>query len=183
MPRAVSSRLLSLAAIAAAIAALWLLAGCGGGDSESATSVAGAGGSAGAENPSGSLRNYGEEASPSDRADAAAAVEAFLRARGDGDAVRECALLAESTKETLAGFGGGLVEKKESCPKLITAVTSRIRTKALAQPGRIKVTGMRVDGDRGFVLYRDQKGEESAFAVVREGSVWKIGGLNAYPLS
>jgi hypothetical protein len=44
------------------------------------------------------------------------------------------------------------------------------------------VTDVRIEGDRGFVLYRDAGGTESAFAVVREGSAWKAGAINGTPL-
>jgi hypothetical protein len=182
MRRAVSYRLLRLAAIGAALAALSLLSSCGGGDSDPTTTAAGSGGEGGGEAGSASVRSFGEEAPPGDRAPAASAVREFLRARAAGDAAKECSLLAASTKETLAGFGGGLAVKDAPCPELVTALTSQIKPKALEQPGRIQVTGMRIDDDRGFVLYRDSSGAAWAFAVVREGSAWRIGGIRGYPL-
>jgi hypothetical protein len=183
MRSATSSRLLSAAVIGALVAALSVLAGCGGGDSDSTRAAAtGTNGSGNGDAGSASLRTFGEEAPPSDRAASGSAVQEFLSARADGDATKECSLLSASAKETLQGFGGGLVENSQPCPELVQAITSQIRTKALEQPGPIRIIGMRVVGDRGFVLYRDQGGDEFAFAVIREGSAWKVGGLRGYPL-
>jgi hypothetical protein len=181
--RATSSPLLRAAVIGALVAALTVLAGCGGGDSDPTTSAStGTGGTGNGDAGSASLRTFGEEAPPSDRAASGSAVQEFLSARADGNATKECSLMAASAKKTLAGFGGGLVENSQPCPELVQAITSQIQTKALEQPGPIRVIGMRVDGDRGFVLYRDQGGDEFAFAVIREGSAWKVGGLRGYPL-
>ena len=183
MRRAASSTVLRTAVTGAVVAALSVLAGCGGGDSDSTRAAAtGTGATSNGDAGSGSLRTFGQEAPPSDQAAAGRAVQEFLSARADGDATKECSLMAASAKKTLEGFGGGLVEKSQPCPELVQAITSQIRTQALEQPGPIRVIGMRVDGDRGFVLYQDQGGDEFAFAVIREGSAWKVGGLRGYPL-
>jgi hypothetical protein len=181
--RATSSPLLRAAVIGALVAALSVLAGCGGGDSESTTAAAtGTRGAGNGNAGSGTLRTFGQEAPPSDQAAAGRAVQEFLSARADGDATKECSLMAASAIKTLEGFGGGLAENSQPCPELVQAITSQIRTQALEKPGPVRVIGMRVDGDRGFVLYRDQGGDEFAFAVIREGSAWKVGGLRGYPL-
>ena len=39
----------------------------------------------------------------------------------------------------------------------------------LPQGERIQVTAVRIEGERGFVLYRDARGTESAFPVVPRG--------------
>jgi hypothetical protein len=171
MRRAISSPVLRAAVIGALVAALSAFAGCGGGGSDSTTATGSA-----------NLRSFGEEASTSEQAAAARTVQEFLRARADGDAAKECSLMSASAKSTLAGFGGGLLEKSQPCPKSVKAITSQIQPKALEKPGPIQVTGMRVDGERGFVLYKDRSGREFAFAVIREGSAWKAGGLAGYRL-
>jgi hypothetical protein len=183
MRRATSSPILRAAVIGAMVVAIAMIAGCGGGGSDSTTAAAGSEGAAGnGATGSGALRTFGEEASASERAAAAKTVQEFLRARADGDAARECALMSASARTTLAGFGGGLSEKSQPCPKSVKAITSQIQPKALEQPGPIQVTGMRIDGERGFLLYRDRSGNEFGFAVIREGSAWKAGGLAGYRL-
>ena len=177
----ISLRVRRAAAIAASIVALAVLAGCGSGASDS-TTAAGTGGSGDAASASANLRSFGEAASAGEQAAAARTVEEFLRARTLGDAVKECSLMSVSAKTTLAGFGGGLAERSQPCPKSVKAITSQLQPKALERSGPIHVTGMRIDGVRGFVLYRDRGGNEFAFAVMREGSTWKVGGISGYRL-
>jgi hypothetical protein len=61
-------------------------------------------------------------------------------------------------------------------------VASQIVGETVAAGEETEVTAVRIEGERGFVLYRDAGGTESAFAVVREGSSWKAGAINGYPL-
>jgi hypothetical protein len=131
--------------------------------------------SAGGQN----FTSFGEQASPGDRAAAARAVHAFLSAQADGDSAKQCALLAAVAQRTLAGFGG-VPQKSQTCPQLVEAFRSRISPQVLAQGDRIRVTDVRVAGDRGFVIYRSATGGTSAFAVVREGSAWKVGAIAGY---
>jgi hypothetical protein len=162
------ARVMAMVMVAGAVAAGAAAAGCGSSDSTSSTATGAAG-----------YVTFGDEASPQDRAAAAGAVEAFLRARADDDPAQECSLMAASTKANLAGFGG-VAEKSQSCTELVESVRARIKPKALAQGDHIQVTGVRVDGDRGFVIYQDASGAKSAFAVVREGPSWKVGAIAGY---
>jgi hypothetical protein len=163
MARVTAMVMLAVAVVATA------LVGCGSSESTSSTATGAAG-----------YETFGDGASPQDRAAAAGAVQGFLQARADDDPAKECSLMAASTKANLAGFGGGLAENSQPCTALVESVQSRIKPKALPQGDRIKVTGVRVDGDRGFVIYRDTSGAKSAFAVVREGSTWKVGAIAGY---
>src|SRR5262245_19408575 len=119
------------AAIAPSILVLFpALAGCGGGGSDSTTAAAGTVGAGNAATGSANFRSFGEEASAGERAAAAGTVQEFLRARADGDAAKECSLMSASAKTTLAGFGGGLAERSQPCPKSVKAITSQIQPKA-----------------------------------------------------
>jgi hypothetical protein len=162
------ARVMAMVMLAGAMLTVAALAGCG---SESTSSTA---------TGAASYETFGSDASPQDRAAAAGAVQGFLQARANNDSAKECSLMAASTKANLAGFGGGLSEKSQPCTQLVEAVRARIKPKELAQGDRIQVTGVRVDGDRGFVIYQDASGAKSAFAVVREGSAWKVGAIAGY---
>jgi hypothetical protein len=156
-------------ALAAAVGAVALLAACGGNDgSDSAATAAG-------------IETFGEAANPEDRDAAGTAAEQFLRARANGNSAKACSLMAASTRENLAGFAGQPQEHKP-CTALLEALRSQIEAKALTREKRISVAGVRVEGERGFVIYRDSGGERSALAVVREGSTWRVGGIAGYPL-
>jgi hypothetical protein len=179
-------------AIAAAVVAIAIagLAACGGDDDDSPDTTAANAGSeqAGTEGSgegsgagAGNITTFGEEASAEDRDAAGTTVQEFLRARADGDWAQACSLMSASTQETLAGFGGKPTES-QPCAKLLERVASQIVGKTVAAGKETEVTAVRIEGERGFVLYRDADGTESAFAVVREGSVWKAGAINGTPL-
>ena len=98
-------------------------------------------------------------------------VQEFLRARADGDWAKACSLIASSVVENLRKVVSASPQlKNKGCPELVKAVTETIPAKRLAPTGRIEVIGVRTEGDRGFVLYRDARGSRSAFPVAREGS-------------
>jgi hypothetical protein len=169
MRRVSSSRVPRAALLGSAVAVVLALGGCGGGGSDSTTP--------GTATGTASLKSFGEEASPAERAAAAQVVEEFFRARRDGDSAKQCSLMSASTKKNLQEFGGGLSERIQPCPKLVKSVDSQLAATTITQPGRIRVISVRVEGERGFVLYRDAKGAEAAFPVIREGSAWKVSAL------
>jgi hypothetical protein len=186
MRRATYSSVFRVAAIGALVVALFVPVGCGGSGSDSTTQGAASGtGSEAADSGSGSVRSFGEPAGPEDRDAAATTVQRFLRAQADGDSATACSLMSASTLENLEVFVEGAASKslKLPCTKLVEAVRSQIQAKTLAQVDRIQVTGVRIEGERGFVLYRDARGTESAFPVVREGSAWKVAAIAGRSLS
>jgi hypothetical protein len=180
MRRATSSPALRAAAIGALVVALFVPVGCGGSGSDSTTQGPAAGtGNEAAGSGSGSIRSFGEPAGPEDRDAEATTVHRFLRAQADGDSATACSLMSASTLDNLEVFVEGDTSNslKLPCRKLVEAVRSQIQAKRLAQADRIQVTGVRIAGDRGVVLYRDARGTESAFPVVREGSAWKVAAI------
>jgi hypothetical protein len=181
MVRETSDAVLRGVALAALVAVIAAFAGCGGDDSDSATSSAGSEQAAGAQLPAApaDIEDFGEEASPEDRDAAGSAVEEFLRAQADGDSAAACSVMSASTKQNLELFLEGASAKsvKNTCTELVDILRSQIPAKRLPQANSIDVTSVRIEGERGFVLYRDPRGTESAFPVVREGSAWKVAAI------
>jgi hypothetical protein len=176
MPRAAPKRILGGAALGASLVAISLLAGCGGGSGDS-TGTAPQSGQA-----SSNTAQLGDQADATDRAAMTKGFEEFMRARSEGDWERACSLLSASVMENLRKLASLQPQlKKQSCPERLKAVFGAIPETRLPE-GRIRVIGARIDGDHGFVLYRDARGT-SAFPVTREGNVWKAGALLAQPLS
>ncbi|HEX6586188.1 MAG TPA: hypothetical protein VF052_05505 [Solirubrobacterales bacterium] len=165
-------------ALAASVLALAMLAGCGGDDSADST-VAESGSAATVNGQSGGgsrPEDFGEEAGAADRAATGASVQDFLRAFADGDSSTACSLMSASTKENLAVFTSRYANG-QPCPEQVEALKAQVPAKRLPQPGRIEVTGVRIDGDRGFVLYRDADGTPFAFPVTREDDAWKVAAI------
>ncbi len=168
MLRTASKAILSGAALAASLVVISLLASCGGGGSDSTQAGTG----------SGSIESFGEEASPGDRAAMTKVVQEFLRARAESDWAKACSLIAAPMVENLRKLVSQSPQlKNRGCPELVKAVIATIPAKTIAAGKRIRVTGARIEGDHGFVLYRDARGTSSAFPVAREGSIWKVGAL------
>lgn len=188
MARETSDAVLRGIAVAAAVAMIALLAGCGGDDdSPDSTAPGTEAAPAGSEQSgagAGSVETFGEEAAPGDRDAAATTVQRFLRAQADGDSATACSLMGASTKENLQVFVEGAASEslKTPCTKLVEVLRSQIPAKTLAQGDRIQVSEVRIEGARGFVLYRDARGTESAFPVVREGSAWKVAAITGQSL-
>ncbi|MGZ5322341.1 MAG: hypothetical protein ACXWFN_12975 [Solirubrobacterales bacterium] len=167
-------RVLRGAALAAAVLAIALLAGCGGDDDDASDSAAGAESVAtGAEQ---SPADFGEEAESAERDAAGAAVQGFLSAWGAGDWAKACSLMAASTKQNVELFAGQYV-KSQDCAEQLEALSEQLPAKMLPQPGRIEVTAVRVGDAGGFVLYRDADGTKYAFPVLQEDSAWKVAAL------
>ena len=170
-------------ALGSLVLAIGVFAGCGDDDDSPESSAAGTGseqaGSEQSDAGAGSIETFGEEAAPGDRDAAATTVQGFLRAQADGDSATACSLMGASTMENLQVFVEGAASESLNtpCPKLVEVLRSQIPAKKLAQGDRIQVIGVRIEGDRGFVLYRDARGTESAFPVVREGSTWKVAAI------
>jgi hypothetical protein len=144
-----------------------VLASCGGDDSSDSTDAG-----------AGSVETFGEEASPGDSAAATRAVREFVRARADGDWAKACSVLAASVAQAIAEFASSSPQLKDAdCPELVEAVTADTPTKTLMEAERIRVTGVRIEADRGALLYRDARGKESVFPLLREDSAWKAGAL------
>jgi hypothetical protein len=156
-------------ALVASLAAIALIAGCGGGSSDSS------GGGGSGQGSSGNVTSFGRQASPADRAAATRSVQEFLKAWRDRDSARACALMAATTKQNLAVFASQL--KSSGCPGQVEAVRASMPDKMLARFRGFQFTGMRTDGNRGFLLYRDAQGTSSSFPVVREGAAWKVGAI------
>ncbi len=176
MPRGASEAILKGAALAAALLLISLLASCGGGGGSDSTAPAAAGLK--------SIRSFGAEASPADRDAAGKVVEGFLRARANGDWPKACSLIAASVVGKLRQLVSQAHQLKNTgCTELVKAATAALPRTAVAHGARIRVTGARIEGDFGFVLYRDAGGTSFALPVAREPSSWKAGALVGQPLS
>jgi len=182
MPREALNAVPRWIALGSLVLAIVVFASCGDDESPDSTVPGAESAQAGSEQSdagAGGVETFGEEAGPGDRDAAATTVERFLRAQADGDSATACSLMSASTKQNLEVFVEGAASEslKLPCTKLVEALRSQIQAKTLAQGDRIQVTGVRIEDDRGFVLYRDARGTESAFPVVREGSAWKVAAI------
>jgi hypothetical protein len=160
-----------LAAVGVVAATIGVFAGCGGGSDSG-------GGEAGTTTAaSSSPAGFGQAAGAADRAAAGKTVESFVSAWLDQDAAKACSLMADSTKRNLAVFSSQL--KGGDCAGEASSVRAAMSAEMLSHLRGAQVTGVRVSGGRGFVLYR-AGGHSWALPVVRQGSAWKVGAIAGY---
>lgn len=185
-------------ALALCALSLTVVAGCGGGgdpttsggaQSGPAESATGSGApssgsgepSAGFRTPGGdnSIQTYGEEAGAAERRDASAALEAYMKARGDQDWGAACAELVpaafESLEQVLAPGSG--------CPATMAAVFKRLAPSAWANTMTGPIAALRREDDHGFALYHGSGGTDYFIQMSSEGNDWKVAALEptAFP--
>lgn len=136
-----------------------------------------------------SVQDFGSEAPADERQAAAGVLVTYLNAYASGDAATACALLGSSTKQMLVQAYGqaaaqGGAGAPRSCEQLLKALTSNVPDAAKRQLTQAKVLSLRVDGDRGFLLYDGARGDLYSMPMVRESGSWRVAALagSALPL-
>jgi hypothetical protein len=182
--------LLGLAGAACAVT----LAACGGGDEKTTgsttaggttTSGATAPGSSntGVEVPGGNrgIQEFGEEVAGSDLRQAEEAVAALFRAIKSGDWSEVCGrYLSRQNVEAfkkLAAVSPNV--KGESCSAMLDRLNSTGEEPAAPENG---VDAVRIEGDRGFALYRGTDGKGYAISTKKEDGRWKLNAIRPAPL-
>lgn len=125
-----------------------------------------------------SIQTFGEEASAAESAAVAAAIRGWVEAQLDEDWPRVCSYLAPGVTESLATIAeraGGPTD----CESLVENLSGSKR--ALRPLAKLKVGSVRVEGDRGFVLFKMQ-GDWYAMPVARADDQWRVASLAPVPL-
>jgi hypothetical protein len=131
-----------------------------------------------------SIQESGQEGSQAQAEDAAAVLHAYLDARVAHDWDEACFYVAASLSATIELFAERYAKDKgiEGCPETLEAFASGSGQQALLETAKVNVGALRIDGDRGFLLYHGAGGAPYAMPMVREGGAWKVGSLDGVPL-
>jgi hypothetical protein len=185
-PRTVA--LLGLAVAACAVA----LAGCGGAAQDGSSQTgkgsadqrsAGSGNSDGFEAPAGDngIQEFGKEVAGSDLRQADEAVAALFRAVRSNDWSAVCArYLSRQNVEAFKKLAKMTPHiKGASCPKVLGRLNSTGEKPSEPKNG---LRAIRIEGDRGFGLYRGTDGNGYAIAMKKEDGRWKLNALRPTPL-
>lgn len=123
-----------------------------------------------------SIQELGQEASDSDREDAAAALHGYLDARVTGHWDVACSYLSADTVAALEQFASSYEgEKKlEGCPDILVALTAQGGKAVLQRAANVDVGALRQQGDHGFLLYHGADKLDYAIPVVEEAGTWKL---------
>lgn len=164
-------------------------AACGS-DSSGTTGQAGSGSTAPApgaaefrsQGEDNSIQEFGEEASGADLKQAAAALHAFLDARAAGEWDAACERLAPAVSAELVRQLGAQGGEKLDCGEILAGLAGAVPPQALREAAEVDVGALRAEGDSGFLLFRDARGEAFFVPVRREGGDWRVAAIAPSPL-
>lgn len=175
------------------LASLVLVVGCGG-EGGGATTVGGSSREARTRAPRGaaqfhvpggdnSVQEFGSEASAAELRAAATALHGFLDARAQRRWEAACGYLTAGIRQQLRQLASHAPEAGGAgCAHTLGALAAGVPPAALREAAAAEVGALRLQGSRGFLLYRDAHGAAYAIQVTREGGVWKVAGLSGVPL-
>ena len=72
---------------------------------------------------------------------------------------------------------------ESGCPKIIAALVAGLPQRTVREGAEANVGSLRLNGDRGFLLYHGARSSSYAIPVVKEGGMWKVAALAGAPLT
>lgn len=131
-----------------------------------------------------SIQEFGQEASGSEMARAAAVLHAYLDARAARRWDDACSHLSAEAVAGIEQFAAayGQEQDVEGCPEVLGVLSEKTSDEALREGAQADVGSLRAQGGRGFLLYHGARGVDYAMAVVEEGGEWKLATPEATPL-
>jgi hypothetical protein len=143
------------------------------------------GGSTQFRNPKGgdnSVQDFGEESSGSELEEAADALHGFFVARAEEDWRKACSLLSKTVAEQLKQLGSRSKPAHKGCPATLAALTPPLPPAVQRESTMVDAGSLRVEGERGFLIYRGAEETVYAITMAHEGDSWKVGSLAPVPL-
>jgi hypothetical protein len=129
-----------------------------------------------------SIQDFGEEGDEGELEEAARALHGFYVARAEEDWHTACALLSKTAVGELEVLGRRTRSGDTSCPGALAALTPPLAPAVQRETTAVDAGSLRVEGNRGFLIYRGAEGTVYAINMAREGG-WKVGALDSFPLS
>jgi hypothetical protein len=125
-----------------------------------------------------SIQTYGEEADSSELDEAGAALTAYLDHRAAGDWAQMCEDLSKATLKPLEQLASRAPQfKGKGCGAVLEALMGKASAATRANTLAGPIASLRVEGDRGFVLYHGAKGVDYFVPMAKEGGKWKVAAI------
>lgn len=126
-----------------------------------------------------SLHSYGEGARSPTRPAVELVVKRYYGAAARGDGALACSLLnrplAKGAAVEYGQFGPVYLRGAKTCAQLLAMLFKHDRSLLAAEAAHLEITGVRVEGENGFVLMRfSPRLPERQIAVARENGVWGL---------
>jgi hypothetical protein len=130
-----------------------------------------------------SIQEFGSEARSPELRAAAVAFHGFFGAQARQRWAAACGYLAAGIKWQLAQLASEAPEAGGAdCASMLETLTAGVPVAVLREAAIAEVGALRVEGSRGYLLYRGAHGEPYAIQMAREGGVWKVAGVSSVPL-
>lgn len=129
-----------------------------------------------------SIQEFGEESAESELEEAATALHAYLASRAEEDWKAACARLSKTVIAQLRLLGEHSKSGQRACPAVLAAITPPLPIPVQRESTVVDAGSLRVEGDRGFLIYRGAEETVYAINMAREDG-WKVGALAGVPLS
>lgn len=132
-----------------------------------------------------SIQESGSEASAPDREQAAAALHGYLDSRVAGRWAAACSFMSASMVVGLERMAALSPQRHgdPGCPKVIAALVAALPRRTVREGAEADVGSLRLNGNRGFLLYHGARSSDYAMPVVKEGKMWKVAALAGAPLA
>lgn len=131
-----------------------------------------------------SIQEFGSEAEESEFAQAAAALHDFLDARAQGAWAAACSFLSKSTAESLEKLASRSKPGGGSCAAALGQVINPAAKGLMKEEAaKADVGSLRVEGERGFLIFTGAEKTVVAMPVTREGGAWKVASIAGTPIS
>lgn len=118
-----------------------------------------------------SIQESGEEASASEREEAATALHGYLDSSARNDWDGACFYLAEATWKQLAT---AIRAAELGCPAVLEAFFAEVPAQNLRDAAQADVGSLRVDGTQGFLLYHGSEDLGYVMPMGLEDGKWKV---------
>ena len=129
-----------------------------------------------------SVQDFGEESGESELEEAARVLHAFYVARAEEDWKPACAQLSAAVMQQLKVLGARSKSGDTGCPETLAAITPPLPPAVRRESTVVDAGSLRVEGKRGFLIYRGAEDTAYAINMAREDG-WKVGALAGVPLS
>jgi hypothetical protein len=174
----------SLVALVLAVALALSLSACGGGNDSTSTTPGGTGtGSTETTTPpaakhgvtASEIENYGREASPADLEEAQAGLKGYFASQAEGKWAKHCDHLSSATAAAIEGLASsGPKFKGKDCSEIFATIQAGVPSSDRASILSGAAVGLRVDGDRGLIIFHGTDGAKHYMQMIEEDGEWKI---------
>jgi hypothetical protein len=125
-----------------------------------------------------SIEEFGEEAAGPERAAIEGAFTGYLDALAEEDPRTACSYLAARVRQSLERL---VVErlKGKGCAAILPELLSGSAAVIAREQAQGEIAKVRVEGDRGFVVFHAPGAKLYQMTMVREGGEWKVANLGS----